>query len=384
MSPVVTRAARYMTRFRCLGGACEDTCCAGWTVPIDEPTHRRLKVLAAAEPMALQLLEEGIELTPNGSSFGRLKFGASGRCRMLDDTGLCGIHARLGTDALFDVCVTYPRYYSDVDGELELFGTVSCPEIARLCLLEEDSLELERTLEATRPRKLRNQFTSQSPYFRAFALVRAAFVELLSTPGPTLAEKSFALLWVAGKLGVVVHAQTTSLASDELTGALRALLEPRLVDELTASYRALELDGRLALSVIQSSLGEPAVGDPAAAWTEHVRRRAEVEDAALARLDECLTRYAINHLYTTPYMLSSSLPAYARDLTWRTAVLRYLLQRGLSGFKGSPAEIDRRVVEVVYRFGRRIEHSPLFDELGRLLEEQGLDTFAHTVGFLRV
>lgn len=25
----------YMKKFKCIGGECEDTCCAGWTVSLD-------------------------------------------------------------------------------------------------------------------------------------------------------------------------------------------------------------------------------------------------------------------------------------------------------------------------------------------------------------
>ena len=45
---------------------------------------------------------------------------------------------------------------------------------------------------------------------------------------------------------------------------------------------------------------------------------------------------------------------------------------------------DARIVEVAYRFGRRVEHSELFGQLGQLLRSQNLVSFAHTLGFLLV
>ena len=33
-------ALKYVTRFRCLGSACEDTCCSGWTVHVSERDYR--------------------------------------------------------------------------------------------------------------------------------------------------------------------------------------------------------------------------------------------------------------------------------------------------------------------------------------------------------
>lgn len=374
-----------MTRFRCLGGDCEDTCCQGWTVPIDEPTHRRLKVLATNEPLAEQMLSRGIELTPRGPHFGRLRFDESDHCAMLDDSGLCGLHARLGPDALFDVCMTYPRYFNEVDGELELFGTVSCPEVARLLLFGEDSLTLERAQGQAAPRKLRNQLKTEQPYYQPFVMVRSAFAELLALPDYATCEKLFALLWIASKLSEIVHAGAKSMPNAELGKALAAMLAPELVSSVIASYRRLGLDGSLALSVLTSALAEaPATSDAAESWRDYAARRARVATAAQQRIDSCLARYAQNHVYTTPYMLHDSLFAFARDLTWRVAMLRYQLHEALVDFDGDAAAIDRRIVEVVYRFGRRAEHSELFARVAEQLASQQLDSFAHTVCFLPV
>lgn len=374
----VARAAGYMTRFRCLGGDCNDTCCQGWTVPIDEPTHRRLKVLAADEPLAEQMLNRGIELTPQGPHFGKLRFADSGHCGMLDEQGLCGIHARLGPDALFDVCMTYPRYYNEVDGELELFGTVSCPEIARLCLLGDDALALTPLPEHDAPRKLRNQFRTDQPYYQPFALARGAFSELLARPPYVLSEKLFALLWISDKLSPVVHAGAQSMPTAEVGKALTATLAPAALDTLIGSYRNLGLDGSLAISVLSGVL------DRAMSWPDYCELRERVAPEVRERVDACLTRYAQNHVYTTPYMLYPSLFAYTRDLTWRVAMLRYLLHQDLSGFAGDAAAVDRRIVDVTYKFGRRVEHSELFAQLGQLMANEKLDTFAHTVCFLPV
>src|SRR5215813_7582033 len=33
---------RYMTRFSCIGPACEDNCCHDWKVSVDHTTHEKL------------------------------------------------------------------------------------------------------------------------------------------------------------------------------------------------------------------------------------------------------------------------------------------------------------------------------------------------------
>ena len=32
---------QYVRKFACIGGACEDTCCQGWRVPIDKETYKK-------------------------------------------------------------------------------------------------------------------------------------------------------------------------------------------------------------------------------------------------------------------------------------------------------------------------------------------------------
>lgn len=391
MSTQVVQAADYMARFRCLGASCEDTCCGGWTVPVDEPTHRRLKVLAEREPAAERLLTEGIELLPAGPDFARLRFQASGYCCMLED-GLCAIHARLGPEALPDVCMTYPRYFNEVDGELELFGSVSCPEVARLCLLADKSFAPRAMPLEAPPRKLRNRFTTEEPYFRPFAALRSAFAGVLAETLP-LPEKLFVLLWFSSKLSRLLYAGCPEVPSQELTAALDALGKPELLQALGANYRALDVTGGLAFSIIERLL-DPALASDSApepdgeqageSWARYLELRARVPATAVRRLDECLTRYAINHLHTTPYMLSKNLLAYALDLVVRVAALRCLLCTRLADFSGDAAELDRQIIDVVYKFGRRVEHAGLLGKLSALLEEQQLGTLAHAIGFVSV
>ena len=33
----------YYKQFQCIGGACEDTCCAGWNITVDKPTYQKYK-----------------------------------------------------------------------------------------------------------------------------------------------------------------------------------------------------------------------------------------------------------------------------------------------------------------------------------------------------
>lgn len=34
---------QYMAKFRCIGNECEDSCCVGWRVTIDEETYKKYR-----------------------------------------------------------------------------------------------------------------------------------------------------------------------------------------------------------------------------------------------------------------------------------------------------------------------------------------------------
>ena len=65
-----------------------------------------------------------------------------GTCVCLDADHLCRLQKDFGDDVLSDTCAVYPRMLVRTPGGLELFGSLSCPEAARLCLTGEGALDL--------------------------------------------------------------------------------------------------------------------------------------------------------------------------------------------------------------------------------------------------
>lgn len=97
---------RYMTRFSCLAGDCEATCCPARRVPAERDGHVRFKLLTENDAALRAAIDDAIEVTPDGRDYRRLRFTEADRCVMLEPSGLCGIHARFGPEALFNVCST--------------------------------------------------------------------------------------------------------------------------------------------------------------------------------------------------------------------------------------------------------------------------------------
>lgn len=136
----------YAERFRCIGSACEDTCCAGWTVPIDRATWDKYQSLPES-PLRILVnasmtpREESAEVAAEGAApaaLATIRMNAQNQCPLLTEDRLCRIHAQVGESFLSHTCATYPRIVASVDGMAETTLALSCPEAARLVLLTPD------------------------------------------------------------------------------------------------------------------------------------------------------------------------------------------------------------------------------------------------------
>ncbi len=123
-----TYMPEYYSRFRCLAGACPDSCCYGWAVDIDEETAERYRSLPGQ-------LGERLRGCMRQEEWGTvLALEPDGRCPMWRQDGLCRIQAQMGEEALSHVCKTFPRLRHDYGSFQELGLELSCPEAARLIL----------------------------------------------------------------------------------------------------------------------------------------------------------------------------------------------------------------------------------------------------------
>ena len=114
--------------FKCLAGACPDSCCQEWDVQVDEEAARRYLAL----PGQLgDTLREKLKQDEEGSFFLEI---TDRRCPMWRADGLCEIQTQLGEEGLCKVCHEFPRLRHDYGDFVELGLELSCPEAARLIL----------------------------------------------------------------------------------------------------------------------------------------------------------------------------------------------------------------------------------------------------------
>ncbi|OXS55887.1 hypothetical protein B1A99_21925 [Cohnella sp. CIP 111063] len=135
----------YMTRFQCIGAECEDTCCAFWNVTVDKETYHRYQ--SVKHPALQKRLKDDVvprrESERSKLNYASMRLNSeTGACSFLDH-GLCAIQAELGESYLSPTCATYPRRINEIDGTQEVSAALSCPEAARLALLEPRGIDFE-------------------------------------------------------------------------------------------------------------------------------------------------------------------------------------------------------------------------------------------------
>ncbi len=136
---------QYMKKFACIGPSCEDLCCKGnWRVYVDKATYKKYKKLPNSEIKSL--IESTIKRdkkSQNDVNYAVFHFNEKGLCPLLSEDNFCRIHSELGESYLSHTCAVYPRVVNIVNNSFEKSALLSCPEVARLALLDEKGIEFE-------------------------------------------------------------------------------------------------------------------------------------------------------------------------------------------------------------------------------------------------
>lgn len=122
------RIPDYYNEFVCIADRCPDTCCQGWAIVVDEQSYADYQNLPGEIGQRLRsaLRRQDGEYT--------ITCQPDGRCKMLDDDGLCSLQKACGPQALCQVCDRFPRFQTEIGQNREVGLSLACPEAARLIL----------------------------------------------------------------------------------------------------------------------------------------------------------------------------------------------------------------------------------------------------------
>ena len=124
------RVPDYYENFKCIAGACTDTCCAGWQVDVDDASYEYYKTIKGEFGERLH----SVMVDGKKGAEGQFRIRPDGRCPFLNDNNLCDLYAALGEAGLCVTCDRYPRYTTEYGNLRETGIALSCKTAAELIL----------------------------------------------------------------------------------------------------------------------------------------------------------------------------------------------------------------------------------------------------------
>lgn len=122
----------YYRKFQCIASECEDTCCAGWEIMIDDKALEKYK--KSKGPVGNRLKNS---INWKEGSFLQYHH----RCAFLNDENLCDLYTEMGPDSLCRTCRMYPRHVEEFEGSREYSLCLSCMEAAKITLGCEEKVQ---------------------------------------------------------------------------------------------------------------------------------------------------------------------------------------------------------------------------------------------------
>jgi lysine-N-methylase len=373
----------YMSRFECIGPACEDSCCSGWRVTVDAATYK--KYTKANEPTLAPLFDKQVTRVRSNSSptnYAKIRMTQQGHCPFLNEEKLCGIQQKLGESYLSDTCAIYPRTINKLDEVIEKSAAMSCPEIARLALLNPDGISFEEKEELSGDRTMvHNRKETQSlakanKIDRYFWELRIFTIEILQNRQYSVDDRLIFLGMFYQKLQSLVSQEKLAEIPQLVTTYKHLLEQEAIKDELAniPSYVGIQMklskelmDQRLSGGVNNQRYMDCLVQYlhgikyyKESTVEENTVRYQEAYEAYYAPYmkdrEYILENYLVNYVFRKMFPLTSEktvFDAYVMLVVNYALVKLHLI--GLAGYhKGLNEEI---IVKFVQSFSRMVEHN---------------------------
>jgi lysine-N-methylase len=393
VKPVKRLQPRSYQAFRCIGAECEDTCCVGWIVSVDQKTYEAYQ--RCEDPELGSPLHNLVAINPqngSGDNYARIALSGSG-CPFLAE-GLCSIQKKLGEEYLPIMCASYPRVMNMVDDVLERSLDLSCPEAARLVILDPGRMEFDEDGSHQDARLANLSFldtagASVDKPFRHFQEIRRLIVWLLEDRSLSLWKR----LVILGSLCDQLHTSACAGRSSETPGVLegyRDATERGLFDQALASHCArpaaqLEVVLELIIARISAEITPPRFLEcyqdfmTSVEWTANssmadIGRRyaaahSEFYAPFMSAHEYILEHYLLNYVHRTLFPLGpqsssrnlsmSNIATSIRDqclLLFAYFAIVQTLMIGAAGVHGAKLDASH-VVKVIQTSAKTFEHS---------------------------
>lgn len=391
---------QYVSRFQCIGPVCEETCCQTWNVEVGKRTYQKYR--GCPDLQLRGLLDKYVTRKRSGatdSSYAKIKMKPDGYCAFWDAERLCSLQRTFGEDFLSDTCVTYPRSAWKVDGRWETALDVSCPEAARVVLLNPNLMEFDYVL-GTSPRCNGGYFEFSSAGLpvsskaeRHFWPLRIFSISLLQNRTYPLWQRltilglfcqAFEQLADPNEIPAVIEQYTNYITQ----GAFREELEliPTKDDvqlDLFGQLMGLRLEaGSFTLRFLECVARVKTAIAPEDGMSQDVvvgNFKQALESyylPVMADREYILENYLVNYVFknTFPFRGQGVFADYVM-LATHYAIIKMMLI-GLAGYYKDTFSLEH-IIQLVYSFSRTIEHHRYYlDSAYKMFVENNLNTMA--------
>lgn len=363
----------YYNKFHCIGGACEDTCCAGWKIDIDRISYKNYQSLPKSEFKTKLKQNMKKSKSPSDVQYAFFQKNDQG-CMMLSEDNLCTIQQELGENALCRTCKLYPRSIKAVNQTIEKCLDVSCPEAARLILLNPEGIgfiedNIEGYSEATAAIKLSEQ---QLEFFWA---ARIGAIDILQERSQTIELRLVALglfikkldeLKSEGKLeqtqlfgeyykDILKKSQLNKILSDDST---QDILKIKLVKALLDYERLETFENRRFIECMQEfskGIQIESVSDQLGMQAYQMADK-QFYQPYMIEHEYILENYLVNTLFKMAFPAQATNTFYDAyiDLLSRFTLIKLFLV-GIAG--ANKGLNDDNVIKLIQSFSKSIEHS---------------------------
>lgn len=415
------QSLRYMTDFRCIGPECEDHCCRGWDINLDFADYQRVERLRSQSPLVDTHFKEAVVRTGAGKKkkvYAKLNFAKAGGC-FFEEGGLCAIHRDFGEAGLPKTCATYPRNVALFGQSFQLSGYLSCPEVARLCLLEEDATELVPYEWDQLPQHidlLGQSAGDDNDYQKHIEKVRTHILHILRMKRLPVEQRFYLVLYMVRKIAPFYHHEINKDPERRLSQTFARMADQAFQDKILgrmdsgsqataarnfvvlvltardghanrAKYtdyvnRVLRGYGFANASSLESSLDE--------LWDKYQTRKLALVQRYGQRLDLYFTNYALN-TWAQVSLKHEDLEQVMLSFVLSVAVVKFLLYGHplvpalLEKEEEDLATLDALAVEAIQTFSKNISHNKqMLRYLAKTLQDQGFVDVASLTHLLQV
>ncbi len=389
---------QYMKKFRCTCAECEDTCCIGWRIEVDNETlakHDALTDKSLVKNFRDHIQKQGAvesEWAPL-----QMVLDKRGRCSYLNDDFLCQIHGSLGEDFLPQICANFPRTINRLKNDIERSASVSCPEIARLALLGTEPMEFDQSEEIAGGRDIVKFTVDDDISFSDLWTLRGFVFPLLQNRSFAIWERLIILGLFCQKIQQLTDAKTGDLVPDAIASYTKMLTEPGLKAQLNdiPVKPAIQMQLLVEIVALRNSsgsfsprylecyesflrgLGHSDPIDMTALVERYAQASVEYYQPFMQTHEHILENYFVNLAFRGLFPFTDGKPVF--DNYIKLALQYALLKMLLVGIAADEENFsENSVVRLVYTFSRAVDHhSKFLDDVLARLKNNNMDTMPY-------